>query len=140
MEATAKENFYQKIGIRCHSVKVHTYTFSLYLIIRKYSTEKTKFSLPKKKKSRKPHAEIFGKVLFVYDGNGCHSLGLQRLVGPVGRHACDAIEHVEAVGHFTESRVGAVQMGCILVHDEELGACGVGTHGSRHGENALGVS
>ena len=47
MEAEAKENFSENTDL-C------AYTFLLYLIIRKYSTEKAKFSLPKKKKSRKP--------------------------------------------------------------------------------------
>ena len=41
--------------------KEYQNTFSLYLIIRKYSTEKTKFSLPKKKKSRKPHGRFSGR-------------------------------------------------------------------------------
>jgi len=49
-----RKNFIKKSGIRFHSVQFGTYTFSLYLILRKYSTENENFSLPKKKKSRKP--------------------------------------------------------------------------------------
>src|SRR5882672_9998193 len=40
---------------------------------------------------------------------------------------------------MTEGRVMPVEMGCVAVHDEELGARGVRRSGVRHGENALHV-
>lgn len=39
--------------------------------------------------------------------------------------------------NFAESGVSSVQMGSILVHDEELGAGGIRVHGSCHGKHAL---
>ena len=79
------------------------------------------------------------QILFGYDGNGFHSLGLQGFIRPVGRNACNAVENVKAVRQFTESGVIAVKMRCVLVHDEELRACGVGMHGTSHGDHASGV-
>ena len=44
MEATSKEKFYREIAMRFHSMRFYTYTFPLYLILRKYSTENENFS------------------------------------------------------------------------------------------------
>ena len=82
---------------------------------------------------------VFGKALFVYDGNGCHFLGLERLVGPIGRHARNAVEYVKAVGELAERRVRPVEVRRVPVHDEELRACGVGMHGASHGNDTSGV-
>ena len=83
--------------------------------------------------------KVFGKRLFGYDGNGFHFLRLQGLIRPVGRNACDTIENVEAVRELTESRVITVKVRSVLVHDEELRACGVGVHGTSHRDYASGV-
>ena len=99
-----------------------------------------KIFLSEKEKVPKTLAKkVFGKRLFGYDGNGFHLLRLQGLIGPVGRNACDTVENVETVRELTESRVIAVKVRSVLVHDEELRACGVGVHGTSHGNHASGV-
>ena len=95
-----------------------------------YEKEKVPKTLAKK---------VFGKRLFGYDGNGFHLLRLQGLIGPVGRNACDTVENVETVRKLTESRVITVKVRSVLVHDEELRTCGVGVHGTSHGNHASGV-
>ena len=131
MEAEAKENFFGEYK-----------SFRLHIFIIPYHQEifnrKSKIFSPEKEKVPKT-SKVFGKGLFVYDGNGLHSLRLQGLVGPVGRNARDAVENVKAIGQLTECGVGAVQVGRILVHNEELRACGVGMHGTGHGDHASGV-
>ena len=50
---------------------------------------------------------------------------------------CDLVYDIHALDDFAECSVSAIQMRGILVHDEELGACGVRMHGSGHGEDTL---
>ena len=73
------------------------------------------------------------------NGNGSHSLRLQRFVAVVGVDRCDFIYDFQAFCYFSESSVCAVQMRSSFVHDEELASCAVREHGTCHGENAWGV-
>lgn len=113
MEAEAKENFSENIDL----CATHFHYTLLYGNIQQ---KKQNFLSRKRKSPENLGTEVFGKRLFVYDGNGFHSLGLQGLVGPVGRNTRDAVKNVKAVGQLAECGVGAVQMGRVLVHDEEL--------------------
>ena len=54
----------------------------------------------------------------------------------VGRSLGDAVHHIHSFDYFAESRVLPVQMRGGFVHDEELGACGIGVHGPCHGQHA----
>jgi len=65
-----------------------------------------------------------------------HDLGSTGLVVVVGANTADLIDNLDALNDLTESGVLAIQMGCVLVHDEELAAGGVGHHGAGHGQNA----
>ena len=51
---------------------------------------------------------------------------LHRAVTEIRRDICDLIYDIHALDDFAECSISAIQMQCILVHDEELGACGVG--------------
>ena len=74
------------------------------------------------------------------DGDGLHLLFLAGLVvHHVAGSACDAVNDFHTFGYAAERCVLTVQMGCVFVHDEELAACGVGSHGTCHGQNAAGV-
>lgn len=55
----------------------------------------------------------------------------------VGGSLRNAVHHVHALYHLSERRIGAVQMGRLLVHDEKLASRGVGVHGTRHGKYAF---
>ena len=72
--------------------------------------------------------------------DGDHHL---RLLGHIVHHVAgrrgDAIHLVHTLQHHTEGGILTVQMGGILMHDEELAACAVGDHGTSHAENAAGV-
>ena len=70
------------------------------------------------------------------NGDGSDLLLLQRTVGSVGLDLCDGIHHIHAGSHLAEGCILAVQVLGILVHDEELGAGGVGGLGTGHRQNA----
>ena len=78
------------------------------------------FSREKRKSPENLMRKVFGNRLFVYDGNCFHSLRLERLVGPVGCNARDAVENVEAFGQLTERGVRAVKMRCVLERNIKL--------------------
>ena len=65
-----------------------------------------------------------------------HALGHTGLVVPVALGARDGVHHFDAFGNLAEGGVLAVQVGGNLVHDEELAAGGVGSHGAGHGQHA----
>ena len=69
-------------------------------------------------------------------GDGGDDLVFDRTVAVIRRGGGNAVDGVHALGHFTECRILAVQMGRVLVHDKELGTGGVGMHGACHGEDA----
>ena len=76
---------------------------------------------------------------------GIHSDGSDLLLGnrPVssaGSGSCDGIHNIHTGGHLAESSVLLVQMLGILVHDEELGAGGVGALGTGHGQDTTLVT
>ena len=136
MEAKAKENFSENGKLRISPLLIQFHYTLLYGNIQQ---KKQNFLHEKEKVPKTSVKRFSGKKLFVYDGNGFHSLRLEGLVGPVGCNACDAVKNVEAFGQLTERCVRTVEMGCILVHNEELGACRVGVHGASHGDHASGV-
>ena len=45
----------------------------------------------------------------------------------------DAVYDIHTFYYLSKRRIAAVQMGGVLVHNEELGTCGVGMSGSGHG-------
>ena len=61
------------------------------------------------------------------------------LVVPVGGDGCDLVHDVHAGDDLAESGVLAVQMRCILMHDEELAAGAVGVHAAGHADDAADV-
>ena len=66
--------------------------------------------------------------LLVLHSHGIHShlfhpLHFQRSVAVVCRSLGDLIYDVHALCDLSESRVSAVQMGRVLVHDKELASC-----------------
>ncbi len=74
-------------------------------------------------------------------GDGLHHLGLLGLVGDhVSGLGDDLVHHVHAVDDHAEGGVLPVQMGGVLMHDEELAAGGVHSLGPGHAENAPGVA
>ena len=74
-------------------------------------------------------------------GDGLHHLGLLRLVGDhVSGLGDDLVHHVHAVDDHAEGGVLPVQMGSVLMHDEELAAGRVHSLGPGHAENAPGVA
>ena len=62
---------------------------------------------------------------------------LQWSVGIVGRGFGDLVHNVHTLNDLAKSCIGAIQMGCILVHDKELGSGGIRHHASCHGKNAF---
>ena len=68
-------------------------------------------------------------------GDGSNFLLRQRTVIPVGLNAGNGIHHIHTGGHLAESGVLAVQVLGILVHDEELAACGVRGGGPGHAQH-----
>ena len=74
-------------------------------------------------------------------GDGLHHLGL---FGLVGHHVAgligDAVHHVHAVHDAAEGGVLPIQMGGVLVHDEELAAGRVHGLCAGHAEDAAGVA
>ena len=71
--------------------------------------------------------------------DGLHLDGGLGLVVPVGGDGCDLVHDVHAGDDLAESGVLAVQMGCVLVHDEELAAGAVGVHAAGHADDAADV-
>ena len=69
-------------------------------------------------------------------GDGGDLLILNGTVVPGCLCLGDGIDHLHAGGHLAEAGVLHVEMLGILVHDEELGAAGVGGGGTGHGQNA----
>ena len=61
-----------------------------------------------------------------FHGDGSDLLVLQRTVHAVGLHLRNGIHNFQAGSNLTKCSILAIQMLCILVHDEELRACGVG--------------
>ena len=66
------------------------------------------------------------------------------LLGLVGHHVPglvgDGVHHLQTVHHAAEGGVLAVQMGRVLVHDEELASGAVRRLGAGHGQHAAGVA
>ena len=58
------------------------------------------------------------------------------LVAEVGGDRRDLVDNLDALGNSAECRILAVEVGCILVHDEELAGGRVGIKCSRHGDNS----
>ena len=65
-----------------------------------------------------------------------HSDGDLRLVSEASGNVCDLVNRLHTRDDLTESRVLTVEMGRVLVHNEELAGCRVGIEGSRHRDNA----
>lgn len=68
-----------------------------------------------------------------------HNLRLQRTVAIVRAGIGDLVDRLHAFDHLAKGGIAAIQMGGVLVHDEELGAGGVIGLRSCHGQNALRV-
>ena len=74
--------------------------------------------------------------LFFHDGNGLHLLFFEGSVrAEVCCNACNAVENVKSVGKLTECGILTVKVRRVVMHDEELRACGVGALGTGHGQN-----
>ncbi len=71
-----------------------------------------------------------------FHGDGSDFLFFHGAVIAAGSHLGNGIHHIQAGGHFAEGGVLSVQVLGILMHDEELGACGVGGLRAGHAENA----
>ena len=69
-------------------------------------------------------------------GDGGNLLFGEGTVIAVGFHCGNGIDHIHAGGHLAKGGILIIQMLGVLVHDEELGACGVGGGGTGHAENA----
>ena len=76
-----------------------------------------------------------GLALGIHD-NGSDLLFSLGAVHAVGLDGSDGVYHIHAGSDLAKSSVLAVQMLGILVHDEELGAGGVGALRTGHGQNA----
>ena len=74
-----------------------------------------------------------GTVHFHSDGSDL-LLG-QRTVLTVGLDLCDGINHIHTGSDLAACGILAIQMLGILMHDEELGTCGVGGGGTCHAQN-----
>ena len=71
-----------------------------------------------------------------------HGLHLDRgggLVVPVGAHSGDLVHDIHAGHDLAKGGILAVQVGCVLVHDEELAAGTVGVHAAGHADDAADV-
>ena len=71
--------------------------------------------------------------------NGLHLDGGGGLIVPVGADGSDLIHDLHSGNDLAESGILAVQMGSVLVHDEELAAGAVGVHAAGHADHAAGV-
>ena len=69
-------------------------------------------------------------------GDGCDLLILDGAVVAAGLGLGDGIDDLHAGSDLTEAGVLHVQVLGIGVHDEELGAAGVGGGGTGHAQNA----
>ena len=69
-----------------------------------------------------------------------HDLGLHGTVGVVRACLGDSVYNIHPFDDLAECGIGAVQVRSSLVHDEELGAGGVGSHCPCHGQYTFGVS
>ena len=69
------------------------------------------------------------------NGDVLHDLRGAGLVVIVGAHGTDLVNDFDALNDLAEGGVLTVEVGGVLVHDEELAAGGVGSHGTGHGEN-----
>ena len=78
------------------------------------------------------NAEGFNRYLL-------HDLRDTRLVIIVGTHGADLVNFLNTLYNLAESSVLAVEVWGVLVHDEELAAGGIGSHGACHGENTAVV-
>jgi len=74
------------------------------------------------------------------DSHSLHDLRFHGTIAEIGACGGDLVYHIKSLDDLSKSRVSAVQMGTGLMHDEELGACGVRMHGSGHGQDARCVS
>ena len=72
-------------------------------------------------------------------GDSLHHLIFQGFVGIIGGCLGNAVYDIHTFYYLSKRRIAAVQMGGVLVHNEELGTCGVGMSGSGHGKHSLGV-
>ena len=67
------------------------------------------------------------------------ALIFQGLIPEIPLDGNDLIGKFHAGEHLAKSGIGAVQMGGIAGHDEELAAGGIGHHGTGHGKHAVGM-
>ena len=63
----------------------------------------------------------------------------QLIVAPFLFYSGYGIHILDALYYLTESRISAVKVGCILVHNEELASCRVGVAGSGHRKDSSGM-
>ena len=66
-----------------------------------------------------------------------HNLIFQWSVRVICYCFSDSIYHFHTFDYFSECSVGAVKVRRIVVHDKELGTCGVWHHASCHGKNTF---
>ena len=71
--------------------------------------------------------------------NCLHLDGGGGLIVPVGADGSDLIHDLHSSNDLAESGILAVQMGSVLVHDEELAAGAVGVHAAGHADDAADV-
>ena len=83
--------------------------------------------------------ELFGFGVVDAEGLGGDFLHLLLGLGAVvvvGGGVGDDVDHVHALDDLAEGGVLAVEVGGLVVHDEELAARRIGHHGACHGEDA----
>ena len=107
-------------------------------------SESPAFTFVKNVKSRGRAGGLFFYRFGVIDAESVdrdlfHDLRDARLVVVVGTDGTDLIDFLDALNDLAEGSVLAVEMRGILMHDEELTARGIGSHGACHGEHAAAV-
>ena len=69
------------------------------------------------------------------DSNGLDSYCDLGSIAVIGGDRSDLVNNLHAGNYLTESGILTVEVGCVLMHDEELAGCRVGVICSRHGDN-----
>ena len=107
-------------------------------------SESPAFTFVKNVKSRGRAGGLFFYRFGVIDAESVdrdllHDLRGARLVIVVGTDRADLVDFLDTLNDLAEGCVLAVEVRGVLVHDEELAARGIGSHGACHGEHAAAV-